>query len=176
MSISSFIWPDKLSLDPYRRCLQLDVHILIQHKKGRFQLLTLKWRLNTHSIVLSRITNGFFIGVFMDSHDAVDVDDDIFKAATLCRQRFEEYLQQQRLYQEQVADLQRQFLTWANFLGVFAPVKICLDTRLADAPDIKELVISMLTVLERNLKRGIGSQFHHDSVFLCLLHVPCDAS
>lgn len=85
--------------------------------------------------------------------------DDIFEAATVCRHRFEEYLQSLRLYREQVAELQRQFLTWASFLGVFAPVNICLDTRLADAPEIKELIISMLTVLKRNLERG--TDFSH---------------
>jgi hypothetical protein len=82
--------------------------------------------------------------------------DDIFETAIVCRRRFDEYLQDPRLYSKQVTELQRQFLTWASFLGVFAPVSVCLDTRLADAPEIKELVISMLNVLKRNLERGIS--------------------
>lgn len=47
-----------------------------------------------------------------------------------------------------------QFQTWAGFLGVFAPAKISLDARLADAPEIEELVLSMVTLLGRNIRRG----------------------
>lgn len=83
--------------------------------------------------------------------------DCIFEAATQCRRRFEEYLQEPRLYRKQVMESQRRFLTWASFLGVFAPINVCLDTRLADSPEMKELVMSMLLVLERNLQRGMDS-------------------
>jgi len=83
--------------------------------------------------------------------------DCIFEAATQCRRRFEEYLQEPRLRRKQVMEFQRRFLTWASFLGVFAPVSVCLDTRLADSPEMKELVMSMLLVLERNLQRGMDS-------------------
>ncbi|KAL8420551.1 hypothetical protein RB594_003366 [Gaeumannomyces avenae] len=85
--------------------------------------------------------------------------DDIYEAALVCRHLFEEHLKESRLYSKQVAELQRRFVTWAGFLGVFAPVSACLDTRLANAPEMKELVISMLTVLRRNLERGI--KHHH---------------
>ncbi|SPO05897.1 uncharacterized protein DNG_08586 [Cephalotrichum gorgonifer] len=80
--------------------------------------------------------------------------DNIFEAATICRRRFEEYLQVPRLYGKQVTEFQRRFQTWAEFLGVFAPLSACLDTRLAGAPEMKELVMSMLAVLRRNLERG----------------------
>jgi hypothetical protein len=83
--------------------------------------------------------------------------DCIFEAATQCRRRFEEYLQEPRLHRKQVMEFQRRFLTWASFLGVFAPSSVCLDTRLADSPEMKELVMSMLLVLERNLQRGMDS-------------------
>lgn len=83
--------------------------------------------------------------------------DCIFEAAIQCRRRFEDYLKEPRLHRKQVMEFQRRFLTWASFLGVFAPVSVCLDTRLADSPEMKELVMSMLLVLERNLQRGMDS-------------------
>ncbi|RSL48343.1 hypothetical protein CEP54_012970 [Fusarium duplospermum] len=81
--------------------------------------------------------------------------DDISEAAAACRSLFEEYLQAPRLFRKQVAEFQGRFSTWAAFLGVFVPAKACLDTRLASTPEMKELVISMLTVLRRNLEHGI---------------------
>jgi hypothetical protein len=83
--------------------------------------------------------------------------DCIFELASQCRSRFEEYLQEPRLHRKQVMEFQRRFLTWASFLGVFAPINVCLDTRLAGSPEMKELVVSMLLVLERNLQRGMDS-------------------
>ncbi|KAH8744344.1 hypothetical protein F5882DRAFT_313190, partial [Hyaloscypha sp. PMI_1271] len=49
---------------------------------------------------------------------------------------------------------QRRFISWASYLGVFAPVRASLDTRLREAPEVKELVILLLNVLRRNLSRG----------------------
>ncbi len=96
----------------------------------------------------------------LESHEVsrafIGSDDDIFKAAAVCRRLFQEYLQNPRLFGKQVTEFQRRFLTWAGFLGVFAPASVCLDTRLASVPEMKELVISMLTVLRRNLERGTG--------------------
>lgn len=80
--------------------------------------------------------------------------DSIYNLALDCKHGFEEYLREPRLFHQQVADLQMKFSTWAGFLGVFASVSICLDARLAGNPEMKDLFLSMLKVLRRNLDRG----------------------
>lgn len=85
--------------------------------------------------------------------DEVEADN-IYNLALACKHAFEEYLQRPRLFHEQVAEHQRRFLTWTGYLGVFAPVSICLDARLAGSPQMKDLFLSMLKILRRNLERG----------------------
>lgn len=80
--------------------------------------------------------------------------DNIYNLALVCKHRFEEYLRQPMVFHKQVAEFYNRFLTWAGYLGVFAHVSICLDTRLAGSPEMKELFLSMLKVLSRNLERG----------------------
>lgn len=84
-----------------------------------------------------------------------DCSDNIYKDALLCRQLFDEYLSQDRIHRHDVAILHRKFLTWAGFLGVFAPIQVSLDKRLYQAPEIKELVTSMLELLNMSLERGL---------------------
>lgn len=81
--------------------------------------------------------------------------DDIYQAARACQRGFVDYLQDRRVYRKQVIEIEAQYRTWTSFLGVFAAVDTCLDSRLADRPEMKELVLSMLFLLERNLQHGI---------------------
>lgn len=96
--------------------------------------------------------------------------DDIYEAARGCQAAFEEYLHSPRAYREEIIVLQRRFTSWAGFLGVFAAPTLCLDTRLAARPEVKDLFVSMLTVLENNLKIGtsnvVSSEFKSLTKFL----------
>lgn len=96
-----------------------------------------------------------------EPNDECEADNEISDAALSCRQLFEEYLDSphERIHTKSISQLQRRFLTWAGFLGVFAPVKASLDTRLADSPEVKALFTSMLRLLKRNLKRGTSDPF-----------------
>lgn len=51
-------------------------------------------------------------------------------------------------------ELQQRFAIWTSYLGVFARKSQCLDTRLRNAPDIKDLVARLLDVLFRSLNDG----------------------
>lgn len=83
--------------------------------------------------------------------------DNIYEAALKCRTAFEEYLKTPRLCSKQVEEFQRRFISWAGFLGVFAAPSVCLDTRLANAPEVKDLFVSMLRVLHKSLESGMPS-------------------
>lgn len=86
--------------------------------------------------------------------------DDIYEAARRCQAAFEEYLHDVRTYSKEIKDFQRRFMSWAGFLGVFAAPSLCLDTRLAAVPEVKDLFVSMLTVLEKNLKSGTSNYLY----------------
>ncbi|GAP84977.2 putative serine threonine protein kinase [Rosellinia necatrix] len=100
------------------------------------------------------------VGLDRDSlHEAAhQTAEDIYSHARACEFLFTEYLQPSeslRIYHNKVHEYERRFLLWASFLGVFASEGTSLDERLQYAPETKELVLSMLQVLRRNLKRGI---------------------
>ncbi len=80
--------------------------------------------------------------------------DNIFLAATGCRRLFQEYLQSDRLFGKQVAELQNQFQIWTTSLNVFSLADVCLDNRVANCPEKKELVTTILANLGRNLEHG----------------------
>ncbi|KAJ2987333.1 hypothetical protein NUW58_g4567 [Xylaria curta] len=83
---------------------------------------------------------------------------DIYFQAQACKSLFTSYLEPSgdaRVYQKNVYEAERRFLTWASFLGVFASEGASLDNRLRYAPEVKDLVLSMLQVLRRNLERSI---------------------
>lgn len=56
----------------------------------------------------------------------------------------------QRAFLEQ----QYRFEQWTRYLGVFADPQASLDSRLDSAPDIRDLVLELLVVLERNIQHG----------------------
>jgi hypothetical protein len=82
------------------------------------------------------------------------IAEDIYSQARQCENLFIRYLEKQRAYEKQVSKCRHRFLTWASFLGVFAKESASLDRRLQSKPEIKELFLSMLRVLKRNLALG----------------------
>lgn len=80
---------------------------------------------------------------------------DIYTTAKDCKDLPAQCLSKKTAESEQLLDHQRRFMSWASYLGIFAPVSASLDTRLREAPEVKELVILLLNVLRRNLARGI---------------------
>ncbi|RKK31545.1 hypothetical protein BFJ66_g15795 [Fusarium oxysporum f. sp. cepae] len=52
---------------------------------------------------------------------------------------------------------EHRFLLWASFLGVYANGQQCLDIRLQNSPEMRNLILLMLQVLKRNLEHGVFS-------------------
>ncbi|KAI0452816.1 hypothetical protein F5B21DRAFT_505895 [Xylaria acuta] len=53
-----------------------------------------------------------------------------------------------------VRDYCQRFELWAGFIGVFADGSVSLDNRLRFYPEVRDLVLRMLKLLERNLSHG----------------------
>lgn len=85
---------------------------------------------------------------------AVSKAQDIYSLTMKCRDLFSTYLDMTTSYTWQVLNYECRFLTWASTLAVIDDESTCLDRRLRLSPDIKQLVMSMLSVLERALERG----------------------
>lgn len=83
------------------------------------------------------------------------VFDSIYDATRCCQEGFLEYAKVPTIFTQEVEQLQQRFSTWAGFLGVFAASDVCLDRRLAYRPEVKQLFLSMLTVLQDNIERGM---------------------
>lgn len=81
-------------------------------------------------------------------------NDSISSHAGKCQHFFRQYMEKEREYKREVSRCHSRFLTWASFLGVFARESVSLDRRLQYEPEIKDLTLSMLGVLEINLKHG----------------------
>ena len=87
-------------------------------------------------------------------------EDDIYNLAGECQELF----QQERLELEfrgvetlQLFDeYQQRFTAWTAYLGVFAKRSVCLDRKLRQHPDLRDLVVRLLDILKTNL---IQSQY-----------------
>jgi hypothetical protein len=56
-----------------------------------------------------------------------------------------------------LSELNQRFAAWATSLGVFAEAKVCLDSRLRHHVDIRDQVLRLLSIMERNLAFGMAS-------------------
>ncbi|KAK6356077.1 hypothetical protein TWF718_000451 [Orbilia javanica] len=54
-----------------------------------------------------------------------------------------------------IEDYEQRFLSWSAYMGVFADKSICLDRRLGERLDIRDLVLRLLDVLEEALRQLI---------------------
>ncbi|ENH75319.1 hypothetical protein FOC1_g10001333 [Fusarium oxysporum f. sp. cubense race 1] len=54
---------------------------------------------------------------------------------------------------------EHRFLLWASFLGVYADEQQCLDIRLQNSPETRNLILLMLQVLKRNLEHVIAEPY-----------------
>jgi len=54
--------------------------------------------------------------------------------------------------QEGLEDYERRFVAWWQYLDVFAGPRANLDARLHHNPEIKDMVVSLLILLTRNLQ------------------------
>lgn len=57
-------------------------------------------------------------------------------------------------------DISQQFALWSGYLGVFADQNISLDARLERAPDVKELVLQLLGILQSDTDYGKRIAFY----------------
>lgn len=82
---------------------------------------------------------------------------DIYPLAVNSKALFSEYLKTTREYTVQVSECEWRFLRWTRLLGALAHEEACLDRRLQSNAPLKDLTVSMLVVLKRNLERGTYS-------------------
>ncbi|KAK4209364.1 hypothetical protein QBC37DRAFT_404385 [Rhypophila decipiens] len=103
----------------------------------------------------------------MSDKDSQVRGQDIYSRARDCQTLFTTYLKVKRKYGQQISEYDSRFLAWTSFLGVFARQSASLDRRLEYHVDIKDLVIGMLRVLEKNLRYGGYSiSLHGNLAFL----------
>ncbi len=82
---------------------------------------------------------------------------DIYRAAITCSGLFQTYLTASVTSEPRrnIADeLCGRFNLWAAYTGAFASPKASLDARLADHEDIKDMVLELLVMVERNIRYG----------------------
>lgn len=82
----------------------------------------------------------------------------IYHASRKCLALFDEYISDGVLSGESltlIGELRGQFKTWAAYIGAFAVPRESLDVRLYPHVDTRNMVLDLLTMLERNLKWGL---------------------
>ncbi|KAF3252188.1 hypothetical protein TWF192_004641 [Orbilia oligospora] len=77
----------------------------------------------------------------------------IYNIARKCEKLFNEYTPNDppSVIDSLLQDYQQRFLAWTAYMGVFADTSISLDRRLKDQPDICDLIIRLLDILEEAL-------------------------
>ncbi|KAK6501285.1 hypothetical protein TWF481_009126 [Arthrobotrys musiformis] len=82
--------------------------------------------------------------------DAADDEELTYRTALRCKEQFEEYTPNEppQLVDTLIEDYQQRFLAWSDYMGVFADQAICLDRRLKDRSDIRDIVIRLLDMIE----------------------------
>lgn len=84
----------------------------------------------------------------------------IYDHADTCVELFARYLRDRRTTSKDLAEEQRaRFNIWAANMGVFADVRASLDYRLRDSPDIQNMIVELLVVMQRNIERGAFYSF-----------------
>jgi hypothetical protein len=84
----------------------------------------------------------------------------IYKLSEQCEGLFESLLIAIYRSNEQYQVVQAhhgRFERWTGYLGVFAANSASLDTRLESSPEIRDVVIRLLEIIERNIQHGICS-------------------
>ena len=84
--------------------------------------------------------------------------DIIYNLAGECEELFSQTLSQLRATVADAINLfeeyQHRFIAWTAYLGVFAKESVCLDRRLRRHPEIHDLIIRLLDLLELNLRQS----------------------
>lgn len=86
-------------------------------------------------------------------------DQSIYASATACSRLFDQYIGSstdpaKREDHDVALELFGRFELWAAYVGAFASPKLSLDARLVDHPEIKEMVLELLIMIQRNLTQG----------------------
>ena len=82
----------------------------------------------------------------------------IYDASRQCSTLLNEYMIDEAISSElytTIQELRGRFEAWAAYTGAFALPRASLDARLAPHDDIKNMVLDLLTMLERNLQWGM---------------------
>jgi len=96
----------------------------------------------------------------------------IFDVANLCSNLFTKYLNHPVTIQNEVAgELRDRFRMWASYIGVFAEPGLSLDDRLIFHEDVKDQVLKLLYMVQRNVQSGkfLRSRATFLEVFTCIV-------
>ena len=86
-----------------------------------------------------------------------DPDHSIYAVAVACSDLFDLYLKSPRTAETRrdvAAELLGRFNLWAAYVGAFALPKASLDARLADHDDVRDMVLELLAMIQRNITQG----------------------
>lgn len=96
----------------------------------------------------------------MDSA-APEEDESIFHLAGQCEKSFSLVNAVLKAVNAEFTSLleeyQYRFLTWTAYLGVFAERDVCLDRRLRHHPELQDIVVRYLDIVQRNLNQRQSS-------------------
>lgn len=84
-------------------------------------------------------------------------DRTIYDSARLCSRLIEQSFAKVENNSEKsliIEELKGHFYLWAKYVGAFAAQRASLDSRLAPFPDIKDMIIELLDMVERNIQWG----------------------
>jgi hypothetical protein len=84
-------------------------------------------------------------------------DESIYESACVCSELFERHVSALSALKPDHAfarELWGRLNLWAAYVGAFSPSKASLDARLVEHDDVKEMVIELLDMIQRNLNKG----------------------
>lgn len=83
----------------------------------------------------------------------------IYAAAKNCLTQFQHNLNAQH-GDRATEELRGRFNLWAAYIGAFAAPRASLDARLANHPEIRDMVVELLHMIQENLEWGICLSIH----------------
>lgn len=81
----------------------------------------------------------------------------IYSATRVCLALFDAYLKDPQVSKSRryaAAELLGRFNGWAAYVGAVAPPKACLDARLVDNDDVRDMFLELLAMVQRNINQG----------------------
>jgi hypothetical protein len=98
-------------------------------------------------------------------------DQSIYNAATICSDLFELYLESPGAAEPRhdlAEELRGRFNLWAAYVGAFAAPKASLDARLVAHSDIRDMVLELLVMVQKNIRQGTTILLKSSPIFVTI--------